>query len=171
MSGSTDDESYMNMINNPNINPGPSTMKPLQKANIDPKPCVFPAVEEAKRLLTRASKDVYLSSETDEGFEWINTETNQEHLPTTEEELVQFGLINEQDLTGSLAILSMQEFLSEGRYKDIVAAFQTIQKEAEDSKAYLVGERSVTVLLLCIVQDKQSSKKAIVGLKSLQVQT
>ncbi|KAI8645532.1 hypothetical protein BD408DRAFT_411588 [Parasitella parasitica] len=175
MSGSTGDESYMAMLNNPVINPGPSTNTNLeqeQKANTNIKPCVFPAVEEAKNLLTKATENICLSSESDEAFEWINTEIKQENLPTTKKELAQLGLISHESLTGSLTIKSLQEFLYEDNYKGIVAAFQTIQNEkACDSKVYLLGERSVIVLILCIVQDKQSSKKAIVGLKSLLVQT
>lgn len=182
MSKSEGDKSFMAMLNNPTINPGPPTKTVSEEiANTGLRPCVFPAVEEAKELLSNATKDVYLSSESDEAFEWINTSTEHDHLPTTEKELAQLGLIDEEIIGGEFKIKSVQEFLGDDdEYKNIVTAFQQIQKEqqkheenskGDDSKVYLLGEESVTVLILCIVQDKQSSKKAIVGLKSLLVQT
>lgn len=164
----------MAMLNNPVINPGPSTHTVSVKTETNPrlKPCDFPAVEQAKQLLTSASKDTYLQSESDEAFEWINTSTDDNHLPDSEKELVQLGLLD-QETGAQLKMKTIKEFLCKEDYKDIAGAFEKIQKElqANDNKVYLIGEESIIVLILCIVQDKQSTKHAIVGLKSLLVQT
>jgi hypothetical protein len=168
------DKSFMDMLNNPFINPGQPARTTATKTENNPrlKPCDYPAVEQAKQLLTTATKDTYLQSESDEAFEWINTSTNDNHLPGSEKELVQLGLLD-QETGAPLKMKTIQEFLSNDDYKGIVAAFEKINKELQsnDSKVYLVGEESITVLILCIIQDKQSSKHAIVGLKSLLVQT
>ncbi|KAK4509170.1 uncharacterized protein ATC70_007520 [Mucor velutinosus] len=173
MSASEGDNSYMAMLNNPAINPGPpKETAPTKKAATGPKPSVFSAVEKAKDLLTTASGDVYLTSESDEPFEWINADIKKAQLPITAEELHQLKLIPKELVGEELKIKSIDEFLKEDDYKNIVAAFKEIQKESSDeSKVYLLGDVSITVLILCIVQDKQSSKKAIVGLKSLLVQS
>ena len=173
MSASEGDNSFMAMLNNPVINPGPSSKPvPQKKVATEPKPCAFAAVEKAKGLLTTASEDVYLTSESDEPFEWINTSTEKDHLPTTAEELVKLGIIPEELVGEEFKIKSVDQFLEKDDYKDIVAAFNEIQKEdSSESKVYLLGDVSITVLILCIVHDKQSSKKAIVGLKSLLVQS
>ncbi|CAO0799617.1 unnamed protein product [Mucor circinelloides] len=173
MSASEGDNSFMAMLNNPVINPGPSSNSvPQKKVATESKPCAFAAVEKAKDLLTTASEDVYLTSESDEPFEWINTSTEKDHLPTTAEELVKLGLIPEELVGEEFKIKSVDQFLEKDDYKDVVAAFNEIQKEdSSESKVYLLGDVSITVLILCIVHDKQSSKKAIVGLKSLLVQS
>ncbi|CAO3608922.1 unnamed protein product [Mucor fragilis] len=173
MSASEGDNSFMAMLNNPVINPGPAKKSaPAKKAATGPKPSVFPAVKKAQDLLTTSSSDVYLASESDEPFEWINTGTENAQLPTTAKELLQLNLIPEELAGEELKIKSLDEFLNKDDYKDIVAAFKEIQKgSGGDSKVYLIGDVSITVLILCIVQDEQSSKKAIVGLKSLLVQS
>lgn len=165
------DNSFMAMLNNPVINPGPvvatSTSKKTEGTRL--KPCSFPAVQDAEKKLTSATKDVYLSSESDEPFQLVNTSTDKDTLPTTVKELVQLGLIDEEEEQGQLKIKSMQEFLQEDQYEKIIKAFKEIEPKSDDSKVYLLGEESVTVLILCIVKDKQGT--AIVGLKSLLVQT
>jgi len=98
--------------------------------------------------------------------------SEKDHLPTTAEELVKLGLIPEELVGEEFKIKSVDQFLEKDDYKDVVAAFNEIQKEdSSESKVYLLGDVSITVLILCIVHDKQSSKKAIVGLKSLLVQS
>jgi hypothetical protein len=168
------DKSFMAMLNNSVINPGPPTNTSSTKTenNSRLKPCDFPTVQQAKQLLTTATKDTYLQSESDEPFEWINTSTNDNRLPSTEKELVQLGLLY-QETGEKFNVKTIQEFLCNDDYKDIVAAFEKIQKELAcgDSKVYLIGEEAITVLILCIIQDEQSSKHAIIGLKSLLVQT
>ncbi|GAN01611.1 hypothetical protein MAM1_0009c01045 [Mucor ambiguus] len=173
MSASEGDNSFMAMLNNPVINPGPPKKSvSVKESATEPKPSVFPAVEKAKDLLTTASGDVYLASESDEPFEWINTGIEKAQLPTTAKELHQLKLIPEELVGEEFKIKSVDEFLEKDNYKDIVAAFKEVQKESSgESKVYLLGDVSITVLILCIVQDKQSSKKAIVGLKSLLVQS
>ncbi|KAI9475772.1 MAG: hypothetical protein EXX96DRAFT_574573 [Benjaminiella poitrasii] len=177
-------KSFMAMLNNPIINPGPQIAKPTSEDEPHIKSCPFVEVDEAKELLTKASKDVYLHTESDEGFEWINVPTTDNLLPSSVNELSELGLLNAKEAeTNEMKTLSLEEFFDrycqeeddDGRYKKIVSAFKKIQEEqgqkSEDSKVFLVGERAITVLILCIVQDKPASKAAVIGLKSLLVQT
>lgn len=163
------DNSYMAMLNNPVINPGPAAPNvTAKKENTRLKPSSIPLVQKAKTKLISVTKDLYLSSESDEPFEWINTSTDHQELPNTVAELVELGLVDEEEQVGNLKIKSLEEFFKQNEYKEIIKAFKEIQQG--DSKVYLLGEESITVLILCIIQDKQSSN-AIVGLKSLLVQT
>lgn len=164
------DNSFMAMLNNPVINPGPSSTQAVKEKRVNTriKPSSIPQVQDVKNKLTSVTKDVYLSSESDEAFEWINTRTNHDSLPTTAEELVQLGLI---DNVEQLKTQSVEEFFQSNQYEKILKAFKEIESTGDDSKVYLLGEGSVTVLILCIIKDKQSSEFAIVGLKSLLVQT
>lgn len=167
------DNSYKAMLNNSTINPGPAppqTSKPKENTRL--KISSLPQVQEAKKKLTSCTEDVFLSSESDEPFDWINTCTESDSLPTTVKELVQLGLIEKEEENAPLKTKTLEEFLQDEEYQPIVKAFKEIEM-GHDSKVYLLGEESVTVLILCIVHDKQSSSKesAIVGLKSLLVQT
>ncbi|KAI8076192.1 hypothetical protein BDF21DRAFT_422782 [Thamnidium elegans] len=171
MSQSEDgNNSFMAMLNNPVINPGPSDIKAAEEKirNTRIKPSSIPQVQEVKNKLTSVTKDLYLSSESDEPFEWINTSTNHDSLPTTAKELVQLGLIEEIE---ELKIQSLQDFFQDNQYEEILKAFKEIETTNGNSKVYLLGEEAITVLILCIIKDKQSSEYAIVGLKSLLVQT
>lgn len=158
------DNSYMAMLNNPVINPGPAGLNVnAKKENTRLKASSTPLVQEVKAKLTSVTKNLYLSSESDEPFKWINTVTDHPELPKTVEELFELGLIDEEE-EGALKIKTLEEFLKQDEYQDIIKAFK--QVEQGESKVYLVGEESITVLILCVIQDKQ-----IVGLKSLLVQT
>ncbi|KAI7890222.1 uncharacterized protein EV154DRAFT_511915 [Mucor mucedo] len=158
------DNSYMAMLNNPVINPGPAEIKPLEKPKVNSrlKPSSGPMVQEAKTRLTSISKDVYLSSESDEPFEWINTTTEKKELPKTVDELIGLGLVDEEEEGSQVRFKTLEEFLKGEEYKEILSAF----KELGGGQVYLVGEESITVLILSLVQEN-----AIVGLKSLLVQT
>ncbi|KAI7905884.1 uncharacterized protein BX663DRAFT_428667 [Cokeromyces recurvatus] len=175
-------KSFMSMLNNPIINPGPPQL-PKSTSEGEPriKPCPFVEVEEAKELLTKASEDVYLHTESDEGFRWIDAPTTDNLLPSSVNELVEYGLLNVKEAESNvLKTLSLQEFFdtyghNNDDYNNIIQGFKKIQEEqgrkSEDSKVFLIGERAITVLILCIVQDKPGAKAAIIGLKSLLVQT
>ncbi|KAG2195287.1 hypothetical protein INT47_005062 [Mucor saturninus] len=158
------DNSYMAMLNNPVINPGPAAPKPLEKAKVNSrlKPSSGPMVQEAKTRLTSISKDVYLSSESDEPFEWINTTTENKELPKTVDELIALGLVDEEEQGSQVRFKTLEEFLKGEEYKEILSAFE----ELGGGQVYLVGEESITVLILSLV-----GENAIVGLKSLLVQT
>lgn len=161
------DKSYMAMLNNPVINPGPAVPK-ITEAKVNPrlKPSSLAIVQEAKTKLTSVSKDVFLQSESDEPFEWINTSTDRKELPTTVNELIELGLLDEEEKGNDLRFKSLQEFFKQEEYSEILSAFQQLG----GAKVYLIGESSVTVLILCLVHDKEASN-AIIGLKSLLVQT
>ncbi|KAI8997533.1 hypothetical protein BDB01DRAFT_771471 [Pilobolus umbonatus] len=165
-----DNDSFMNMLNNPVINP------PHQAVNNAPitdntrlRPAPYPQVKEAQRILEEASKDVYLPSETDAAFEYINTMTNSSQLPTTKEELVELGLMTPEE--DSLKIQTIDSFLHGEEYNDIKQAFKGIEKDNQKIRVYLIGEITIHVYILTIVQDKQSSTYALVGLKSHLVET
>lgn len=167
------DDSYMAMLNNPTINPGPAapSLPKETSENSRLKSSSLQCVQEAKDKLVKASKDVYLASESDEKFEWVNTTTKSNKLPSTIKELVQLGFIEEEDENQELKITTIDDILNDEEYQDIVKAFGEISGKSDDSKVYLIGELEITVLILCIVQDSQSKEAAIVGLKSKLVQT
>lgn len=167
------DESYMAMLNNPIINPGPAvpTLSKETDDNSRLTPSSLQCVQEAKDKLVKASKDVYLASESDEAFEWVNTTTKDNKLPSTIKELVQLGFVKKEDETEEFKITTLKDILNDEEYQDIVKAFEEISKKSDDSKVYLIGELDITVLILCIVQDNQTNEAAIVGLKSKLIQT
>ena len=139
------------------------------KQNTKLKPASFPPVQQAQDLLTSATQDVYLSSESDEPFEWINTITERNSLPTTIDDLEALGLLNGNE-SNRLKIKSVREFLQKEEYQNIVKALEKLgELTQQGSKVYLVGEYSITVLILCIIHYEQQT--AIVGLKSLLIQT
>jgi hypothetical protein len=167
------DDSFKAMLNNSTINPGPPAPQVAKSNNNENsclKPSSLPKVQEAKNKLTEVTKDVYLLSESDEPFEWINTITEKDSLPTTVKELVQLGLVEKEEEHEKLKTKSLEEFLQDKEYQPIIKAFQEIQPSGE-SKVYLLGEEeSVTVLILSIIHDS-TKESVIVGLKSLLVQT
>lgn len=167
----TDNDSYMAMLNNQTINP-PSHKKESTsntKQGKKLKPASFPPVQQAHDLLITASRGIHLVSESDEPFEFINTVTERDTLPTTVKDLKDIGLIDpEADET--LEIKSVQEFLQREEYQGIVKALEKLgELTQQGGKVYLVGERSITVLILSLVRYEQQC--AIIGLKSLLVQT
>ncbi|KAG1056483.1 hypothetical protein G6F43_001630 [Rhizopus delemar] len=166
----TNDDSYMAMINNPVINPPRTEKQPSPlKQNTKLKPASFPPVQQAQDLLTSATQDVYLSSESDEPFEWINTITERNSLPTTIDDLEVLGLLNGNE-SNQLKIKSVREVLQKEEYQNIVKALEKLgELTQQESKVYLVGEYSITVLILSIIHYEQQT--AIVGLKSLLIQT
>ncbi|KAI9254886.1 hypothetical protein BY458DRAFT_520582 [Sporodiniella umbellata] len=162
-------DSYLNMLNNTVINPSePSEKKEKKSEDSKLKAATFSAATEAQTLLNKASEDVLLVSESDEPFEAINVETKLERLPTTFEELGQLGLLK-GDEEDRLRIKSVPEFLRQDDYRDIVAAIKKINPEESDSKVYLVGDISITVLVLTLVSHEH--QHAIIGLRSLSVQS
>lgn len=160
----------MAMINNPVINPPRTEKQPSPlKQNTKLKPASFPPVQQAQDLLTSATQDVYLSSESDEPFEWINTITERNSLPTTIDDLEVLGLLNGNE-SNQLKIKSVREVLQKEEYQNIVKALEKLgELTQQESKVYLVGEYSITVLILSIIHYEQQT--AIVGLKSLLIQT
>lgn len=160
----------MAMINNPVINPPRTEKQPSPlKQNTKLKPASFPPVQQAQDLLTSATQDVYLSSESDEPFEWINTITERNSLPTTIDDLEVLGLLNGNE-SNHLKIKSVREVLQKEEYQNIVKALEKLgELTQQESKVYLVGEYSITVLILSIIHYEQQT--AIVGLKSLLIQT
>ncbi|EIE78340.1 hypothetical protein G6F46_002592 [Rhizopus delemar] len=166
----TNDDSYMAMINNPVINPPRTEKQPSPlKQNTKLKPASFPPVQQAQDLLTSATQDVYLSSESDEPFEWINTITERNSLPITIDDLEVLGLLNGNE-SNQLKIKSVREVLQKEEYQNIVKALEKLgELTQQESKVYLVGEYSITVLILSIIHYEQQT--AIVGLKSLLIQT
>lgn len=160
----------MAMINNPVINPPRTEKQPSPlKQNTKLKPASFPPVQQAQDLLTSATQDVYLSSESDEPFEWINTITERNSLPITIDDLEVLGLLNGNE-SNQLKIKSVREVLQKEEYQNIVKALEKLgELTQQESKVYLVGEYSITVLILSIIHYEQQT--AIVGLKSLLIQT
>ncbi|CAO3692315.1 unnamed protein product [Rhizopus stolonifer] len=161
--------SYLDMLNNPTINPSRKEQDKNPEKEQKLTPASFPPAQQAQDLLTAASRDVYLVSESDEPFEFINTLTDRDTLPTNLKELEELGLLNggEED---RLRIKSVPEFLRQDEYKEIVKALETLGKLTEQGgKVYLVGDISITVLILTLI--RYEGKSAIVGLKSLLVQS
>ncbi|KAI8370083.1 hypothetical protein EDC96DRAFT_573606 [Choanephora cucurbitarum] len=174
MSEQQADNNYMAMLNNPYINPEPSPGKnALEKQNTKLKPCHFPETHKAQNILAAATKETYLVSESDEPLEWINTKIEQDSLPSSESELIELGLIEKEDV-GKLKIQPLTDSLlfNKEEYKHIVAAC----KKAVDSsewKVYRVENKQGTTTVVFVLSIAQGSngQKALVGLKSLLVQT
>ncbi|KAG1451455.1 hypothetical protein G6F56_008080 [Rhizopus delemar] len=161
--------SYLDMLNNPTINPPQKEQDKNLEKEQKLKPASFPPAQQAQDLLTAASRDVFLVSESDEPFEFINTLTDRDTLPTNLKELEELGLLNggEED---RLRIKSVPEFLRQDEYKEIVKALEKLGELTEQGgKVYLVGDISITVLILILI--RYEDKSAIVGLKSLLVQS
>ncbi|KAI8075933.1 uncharacterized protein B0P05DRAFT_547008 [Gilbertella persicaria] len=173
MSEDQADKNYMSMLNNPYINPSSSSGEAVaKKQDIRLKPCHFPAVQEVQNILTNATKDTFLISESDEPFEWINIEIKQTDLPTTEKELVTLGLIQKETGNFKIEPLSDCSLLKQQDYKHIISACEKAVTD-NDWKVYRVKNEqgtTTTILVLSIVQGSNNTH-ALVGLKSLLVQT
>ncbi|KAI8977207.1 hypothetical protein BDF20DRAFT_873548 [Mycotypha africana] len=188
------DKSFMSMLTNPIINPGPQQQQQLQQPtktnqmsstgpealskSSDESGHYSKLVRHSKELLTQSAKDKYLTSESDEPFEWIYAtpiDDNMKSLPTSEEELMEMGLINMSTKEHGFKTKTLDDFFQHNKedYKEIIEAFNELknQYDAEETKVYLIGEMSIQVLILSLIKDQETSKKAIVGLKSLLVQT
>ncbi|KAI8353350.1 hypothetical protein BD560DRAFT_408316 [Blakeslea trispora] len=174
MSEQQADSNYMAMLNNPYINPPSSADNSVsEKQNTKLKPCHFSETRKAQNVLTAATKETYLMSESDEPFEWINTETKQDSLPSSEKELIELGLIEEEDF-GNLKIQPLADcpLFNREEYKHVIAACEKAVDSSE-WKVYRVKNKQETttiVLVLSIVKGTDG-QKALVGLKSLLVQT
>ncbi|KAI8881088.1 hypothetical protein K501DRAFT_286556 [Backusella circina FSU 941] len=169
-----DSDDYMNMLNNPVINPSRSQVKKQDTAPKLPTSFAFAKVSKASTALTTASQDLYLESETDAPFIWVNSDWTKPAPPETKQELIECEFLDEAEKDGPFSTESLDAFFSTlpDTHQGIREAFRTISSP-EATKVYRVGEdASMTVLVLAVVEDVENAGVySLVGLKSLLVMT
>lgn len=170
---SSDD--YLSMLNNPVINPPRSQVN--KQDTVQPKlptTFAFAKVSKASKELTSASQDLYLESETDAPFTWVNSDWTKPTPPETKQELIECEFLDDTEKDGPFSTESLDEFFNTlpDTYQGIHEAFRSISSP-EATKVYRVGEdASMTVLLLAVVEDVENAGVySLVGLKSLLVMT
>ncbi|KAG0178470.1 hypothetical protein DFQ28_008377 [Apophysomyces sp. BC1034] len=175
-----DNASYLAMLNNPTINPpAKPPKKDSPKQGVQLASATFSAAMVAQQSLKDMSSDLDLVSETDAPFESLNIAWDKTALPTAEE-LINLGLVEEDgDREVKTVAAFFEPFTTEENdpykqaagFRALLQKFEELFSDAEqDAKVYLIGDITITVLILGIIRG-DNGKHALVGLKSMLVET
>ena len=174
-----EDADYLAMLNNKTINPPPSEQQENKQQTISharESATQFPALMAARDQITVRSKDLSLVSETDAPFEWVSADWNSNTMPSVQQ-LVELGWIDESTTEKTKSLEEFFDKLIKGgdpygqadRFQSLYEAIQHVF-EGQETKVYLLGEQSITVLILGIISTNDG-EKALAGLRSLLVET
>ncbi|KAI9498342.1 hypothetical protein BDB00DRAFT_783972 [Zychaea mexicana] len=178
-----EDADYLAMLNNKTINPDPRQQEQQQSSS----PAInvntaepFEALTSACHAITGSSKELSLVSETDAPFEWVSTNWSSDDLPTAQD-ILKLGWADDMNASRSKTLDQFFEPMTDenndpyGQAKRYQALHKKLKEVFSDkpAKVYLLGEESVTVLILGIISSKGGSERtrALAGLRSLLVQT
>lgn len=174
-----EDADYLAMLNNKTINPTPSKQQENKQQSISlagESAQQFPELMAARDQISSRSKELSLVSETDAPFEWVSADWNSDTLPSVQQ-LVDLGWIDQSVTEKTKSIDEFFDKLTKsddpygqaGRFQSLYEAIQHAF-EGQETKVYLLGDQSITVLILGIISSNDG-KKALAGLRSLLVET
>lgn len=174
-----EDADYLAMLNNKTINPPPSEQQQTTQqstSHAGESATQFPELMAARDQITARSKDLSLVSETDAPFEWVSADWSSNTLPSVQQ-LVELGWIDESVTEKTKSVDEFFDKLTKGgdpygqadRFQSLYEAIQHVF-EGQETKVYLLGDQSITVLILGIISTNDG-KKALAGLRSLLVET
>lgn len=180
-----EDTNYLAMLNNATINPSPQQQQRRghsQQPRVKTQADTFPALESVQQSITSVSRSLSLVSETDAQLEWISAHWTHDHLPSAQE-LVELGWTDSESASICCKTKSIDEFLEPiandeqdpygqaADFRALLDKFRQSFKDPKESRVYLLGERSITVLMIGLVRDDDAKARALAGLRSLLVET
>ncbi|KAI9277135.1 hypothetical protein BDA99DRAFT_494964 [Phascolomyces articulosus] len=178
-----EDSDYMAMLNNSTINPGPKQEQTPSLATTSQLNTATPneTLTSAFQAIMNVSNDLVLVSESDEPFEWISADWAQDKLPVTAQEIIQLGWVDPSvDSPSTFKTKTLNQFFDPlvdekndpyNQAKGFQKMYKLFKDAFSDAQVYFIGEGSINVFVLGIINATSGGKRALAGLRSLLVQT